>query len=462
MSSVVLIHPPLNFGETDDPLSGYSPPLGLLYLGRKLRDKGHEVNLIDAEAEGLSKRQIIKRVELYNPDVVGLTCLTYTLKSCKELIRGIKKTIDPYIVVGGPHITTSPQEYFEDLGADLYVRGEAESIINKIIEDKPRGTIFAKEIQDIDSIPFPDRSLVEDVKYGRFYGLMGTKMTGILTTRGCKYGCTYCNRPKKLRFRARSPKNIVEELKEIEKQGFKSVWLADDNFTNNPENVIKLARLIKREKLKFTFFGQARVDVPSRALYKSMKEMGILGLSFGVESLNPEIIRWYNKTQHPEKWPGYVKKTLDLCDEYDILFLGSLIFGAPIETKKDMEHSIEFLEKNKADFINGNILLYLVGSPIWNWARKEGKIKPEQYMATAPELGLTPYSHEELTEMCNCCTDISKNTTHWIKKIIPKLWRCSPKIVLRGAIEYIIHNPKVRKMRKKIYGYGYGKERNKI
>jgi radical SAM superfamily enzyme YgiQ (UPF0313 family) len=300
--------------------------------------------------------------------------------------------------------------------------------------------------------------LVENIEYGNFYGIRGTPMTGILTTRGCKYGCTYCNRPKKLSFRARSPKNIVEELKEIERLGFESVWLADDNFTNDPKNVIKLARLIKREKLKFTFFGQSRVDVPSKSLYKSMKEMGVIGLSFGVESLNPEVIRWYNKTQHPEKWPSYVKKTIKLCNEFDILFLGSLIFGAPMETKADMEHSIEFLEENGADLINGNILLYLVGSAIWYQARKNGKIKPGQYMATAPELGLTPYSHEELVELCNRCTDISKNKLRWVTKIIPTVWRRDPRIVFRGLREFIKNHSKIREIRKEIYKYGYGKE----
>jgi radical SAM superfamily enzyme YgiQ (UPF0313 family) len=457
MSSILFIYPPISF-RGRSALSAYSPPLGILYLGTILKNRGHEVHVIDAEAEQLSLKQVIKKVKSVDPEVIGLTCLTFTLETCKAIIREVRKVSDAYIAVGGPHVSVAPEASLRELGADVCVIGEAESVIEKIIEDKPRSIVYAQEVQDVDSIPFPDRSLVERIEYGSFYGMkIRENMTGILTTRGCRYGCTYCNRPKKLCFRARSPKNILQELKEIDRMGIKSVWLADDNFTNNPRNVIKLARLIKREKLKFDFYGQARVDAPSESLYKSMEEMGVMGLSYGVESLKPEVIKWYNKTRYPQKWPQYVKKTLDLCDKHGIVFLGSLIFGAPMETKEDMEYSIEFLEKNGADLINGNILLYLVGSTIWYQAVKMGKIKSDQFMASAPEIGMTPYSYEELEELCARCTNFSKREG-WKGVIQKVLQRRKFGLIYSGMKEFIRNYWRVRKVRRELYGYGYGKE----
>jgi len=457
MASILFIYPPISFRERSA-LSAYCPPLGILYLGTILKNQGHEVHVVDAEAEQLSLRQTTEKVKSIDPEIIGLTCLTYTLGSCKEIIKEIKKVSDAYVAVGGPHVSIAPRESLKDLGADVCVVGEAETAIKNVVEDMPRSIVNAQEIQDIDSIPLPDRSLVERIKYGSFYGMkIRENMTGILTTRGCKYGCTYCNRPKKLGFRPRSPRNILQELRGIDKMGFESVWLADDNFTNNPKNVIKLARLIKREKLKFDFYGQARVDAPSEALYKAMEDMGVIGLSYGVESLKPEVIKWYNKTRYPKKWPEYVKKTLGLCDKHGIVFLGSLIFGAPMETKEDMEYSIEFLEKNGADLINGNILLYLVGSAIWYQARRADKIRPDQYMVSAPEIGMTPYSYEELTKLCDRCTDVSKREG-W-KRIFRKiLKRRQFGLIYSGMKEYVRHYWRVRKMRREVYGYGYGKE----
>jgi radical SAM superfamily enzyme YgiQ (UPF0313 family) len=456
MASVLLIYPPLSFEERAA-LSAYAPPLGILYLASVLEGAGHRVRVVDAEAERLSLEELGRIMEEERPEVVGITCLTLTLDSCKRIVREARRRCRAYVVVGGPHISVCPPELLGEIGADAYVVGEAEGEILRIVEERPRGLIRASEPQDLDSLPLPARRLVEHVEYGQFYGMkMLGKVTGILTTRGCRYGCTYCNRPKKLGFRARSPRSLLEELKLLDREGFDSIWIADDNFTNDPRRVIKLAELMKEEGLKFHFFGQARVDTPSRALYRAMREMGVLALSYGVESVVPRVVRWYAKTPHPERWPEYVRRTLELCKEHDIIFLGSLIFGAPMETREDMERSIEFLERGGADFINGNILLYMVGSAIWNWARREGKLRPDQFVATAPELGLTPYSREELQELCNRCADFSKREG-WKSAFRKILGRREMGLIWMGVRRYVGDYLKVRRVRREIYGYGYGK-----
>jgi hypothetical protein len=53
MSSVLFIYPPISFKENSS-LSAYSPPLGALYLGTVLKSKGHDVHVVDADAERLS------------------------------------------------------------------------------------------------------------------------------------------------------------------------------------------------------------------------------------------------------------------------------------------------------------------------------------------------------------------------------------------------------------------------
>ncbi|MCS7132033.1 MAG: cobalamin B12-binding domain-containing protein, partial [Hadesarchaea archaeon] len=70
MSTVLFIYPPVSFQDIS-PLAAYSPPLGILYLGTILKNKGHEVHVIDVEAEHLSLSQVIKRVESIDPEVIG-------------------------------------------------------------------------------------------------------------------------------------------------------------------------------------------------------------------------------------------------------------------------------------------------------------------------------------------------------------------------------------------------------
>lgn len=454
----VFIYPPISFKE-ENPSSGFTPPLGALYMATILQNHGHEAHVIDANAEQLTLNKLKRRVESLDPDMIGLTCLTFNLEACQEIINTLRKNLDTYTVVGGPHTSAVPPEHLRLMGADAYVINEGESVIKDIIEKKPKGIIHAPEIKDINKIPFPDRTLLDDVKYGKVFGLdlWSGKATAILTSRGCKYACTFCNRPKKQCFRSRSPKNILGELKEIDKMGYSAVEIVDDNFTNDPENVVELARLIKREKLELDFIGEGRIDAASDKLYKSMKEMGMAAVSHGVESVKPEIIKWYNKTDKPEKWPKYIKKTLDLCEKYNLICLESLIFSAPMESKEDMRYSIDFLIENGADFVNGNVLMFLVGSPIWHWARKLDKVKPDQYVSTAPEIGLTPYTQEEIQEMCDMCTNYNKREG-WKKAFRKILNGKKYHLIVHGFKTFLTKYFKIRKVRKDMYLHGgYGK-----
>jgi anaerobic magnesium-protoporphyrin IX monomethyl ester cyclase len=46
------------------------PPLGLLSIGGPLLDHGYDVDLIDADRELLSNRNIVTRIQALKPDVV--------------------------------------------------------------------------------------------------------------------------------------------------------------------------------------------------------------------------------------------------------------------------------------------------------------------------------------------------------------------------------------------------------
>jgi len=55
-------------------------------------------------------------------------------------------------------------------------------------------------IADLDSLPFPNRSLVDYEKYNRYIGQAAVKHSiSLMATRGCPYNCAYCHKiwPKK-------------------------------------------------------------------------------------------------------------------------------------------------------------------------------------------------------------------------------------------------------------------------
>jgi hypothetical protein len=88
---------------------------------------------------------------------------------------------------------------------------------------------------------------------------------------------------------------------------------------------------------------------------------------------------------------------------------------------------------------------------------RKGKIRRDQYIATAPEAGLTLYSHEELTEVCNLCTNLSKRDG-W-KGILRKiLKRRKFRLIFSATKEFARNYRLVQKIRRETYEYGYGKE----
>src|SRR3990167_3560946 len=118
---------------------GVYPPLGLLYTSAYINQKGqHHVDVIDCQAENLSHAECAERVVAINPDLIGLTAMTFTLVDCRLVIQEIRKRLpNAKIVVGGPHTAIYPEETMnpKGLGADYVVVGEGEITLNELATD---------------------------------------------------------------------------------------------------------------------------------------------------------------------------------------------------------------------------------------------------------------------------------------------------------------------------------------
>ena len=81
-------------------------PLGLAYLGAVAQKEGHEVNIIDCQAEKLTYDTFRGRINQVNPDVIGVTATTLLYKSAMQLIN-VAKEVHPKAVtmLGGSHGT---------------------------------------------------------------------------------------------------------------------------------------------------------------------------------------------------------------------------------------------------------------------------------------------------------------------------------------------------------------------
>ncbi len=325
------------------------------------------------------------------------------------------------MIIGGPHCTLFPEKSLEETGADISVQGDGELIINDIKKAMNGKISFSdipgiyyregnkikkgpelKLIEDLDSAPFPSRHLVNKYTYGDQFNpkIKNGDYTSIITSRGCPYACRFCSRNSvsMKKYRTRSTKNILKELKQIQAEGYRYVAIVDDSFLSNKKQAHELLDGIIKEKIKLKFIiTAARVDAAEKELFQKMKKAGVTHIQYGLESGNQDVLDFYNKNITLEK----IRYAVNLSDKIGLFNMGSFILGAPFETKEHFERTLNFAKSLPLDSVGFATLKYMVGSELWCNAVKDGKISENDYFVPADsKRGLGLFTESEIVQYC--------------------------------------------------------------
>ena len=113
-----------------------------------------------------------------------------------------------------------------------------------------------KQINNLDTLPVYNRSLVEYKKYNDSIGHAGVKYSmAVQATRGCPYRCFYCDVYKTtLHHYRRSVDSIFEEVKMIADLGVKRIEFIDDIFNVKAKDFINFFNKVIKAKLDVSFF----------------------------------------------------------------------------------------------------------------------------------------------------------------------------------------------------------------
>src|SRR3989344_1722948 len=272
--------------------------------------------------------------EAKKADAVGISVTTPTFATVRAIANAIKQETDIPIIVGGAHATIDPKGCLEF--ADYAVCGEAEYTFPKLIEN-------------LDELPFPDWSGFPLEKYGSVLRTSGRSLP-IVTSRGCPYNCIYCFKGLfGRRFRARSPENVIAELKYL-KENFqiKEFQIADDAFATNPNRAIEICRKIAENGLgmPWSLPNGIRVGSITDELACWMKRSGLQYAGLGIESGNQRILNRIDKQQTLEQ----VRKGVALLKKHKITTVGFFMFGLPEDTEETMRDTVEFAKSLDLDY----------------------------------------------------------------------------------------------------------------
>jgi anaerobic magnesium-protoporphyrin IX monomethyl ester cyclase len=377
------------------------PPLGILYLATTLRERGVEVSVLDQPAKGLTLEETVNWVERENPEILGLSTFASSIRTAGLLSERIKKR-NPNVVtvLGGYSATFSADRILKKYpSVDIVVRGEGEDTVVDLVKClrkkdslkdvlgvtfRDGGAVASTPdrplIADLDSVSFPDRSLI-DVEYHSIVAgaqLATKKFTSVVSSRGCTYGCRFCTCQKfALRsWRSRSAENVLDELRYLAAEGFQQFIFVDDNFTLNQKRVIELCKGIRQEKLDIEWLCEGRVDNCSPEMLKELSKAGCKVVYFGIESATQRILDYYDKRISPEQ----SRRAVEIARTSGIdVIVGSFILGALDETREEVRNTLEFAKQLPIDLPQFNLLTAYPGMDIWDELKVKGLLNEEDH-----------------------------------------------------------------------------------
>jgi radical SAM superfamily enzyme YgiQ (UPF0313 family) len=389
MNDITLVNP--SYRNSKDkrfcshlPIQCY-PPLGLAYLAASLRNFKIPVEILDSSVLNIDEKRTAKILNKSSPKVVGVYVTSFTLHQVSKIIKEIKDKINSTIIVGGPHITHYPNSIFT-LDADYGIVGDGEKSLVHFMQNfgkkkifKTDGLIYSKngkifinpkkEIEKIDSLPFPARDMLPNKKY--YSPLHGGKITTMVTSRGCPFDCIFCGLPNKKSYRKRNPKNVIEEIELLVKNGFEYVEIEDDCLTLDKKRIEEICKLIIKKKLKINWGCETRADLVDKKLLILMKRAGCTNVRYGIES-GDERIR--NEIIGKKISNIQIKEAMKNMKKIGLTSVCYFMFGNPTETKKTMQNTLDFALELDPDYADFHLPIPIPGSRLFEIAINEGKI----------------------------------------------------------------------------------------
>ena len=388
---VLLIDPPWIIENKENlwsKLGSCLPSLGLAYIAAVVEKAGHDVKILDCTAERISVDMVRERLRRFDFfDYIGLTATTSLIVNALK-IAAIVRDLFPNakIVFGGVHPSIMPDEVLSDSNVDFVIRDEGEITFKELIEGKDiseiSGLSYKDEegnichnperalIKNLDEIPPPAYHLLPMTKY---YPAVGNykriPAMSIFATRGCPGRCTFCHRSFRGVVRPRSARNIVDEIKILQKNyGIKEINFYDDTFTLFKRVVKEFCEIVLNENIDITWSCFTRVDYVDYDTLKIMKKAGCHLILFGVESADEEILKTIKKNISLEQ----VKKVVRMSRKIGIETRASFMLGNPGETVETMKKTIKFAIKLDPDEVQFNITTIYPGTEMYDWAKENG------------------------------------------------------------------------------------------
>jgi radical SAM superfamily enzyme YgiQ (UPF0313 family) len=384
-------------------------PLGVLYIAALLRQHGMDVEVVDADVDGLTVSEMVDRILATQPDLVGFSMMT------PQLIPGLQTCValkdarpDLTIVLGGAHIDSTHEDVFSMADCfDFAIYGEGEYAlleavqriqapgpasladrlagIGNVIYRDDSGRVVRNQarpfLANLDDLPSVDYDMVDIRKY-IIPTMAGKYVISMMLSRGCPFKCTFCDAPitmgKKLRFWTMD--RIIHDIRYyVEKYDCHNFVFKDSTFTANKKWADAFCDRLIEAKLDIKWRCNTRVNLVPPPLLEKMKKAGCYVINFGVESGDPQILKTIEKeTKIEDVYDAHRR-----CRKLGIRTYATFLVGNPGETEETVKRTIHV-----ATGIRPNLAMFFVstaypGTPLYDQAVAQGMVEPRWWATQA-------------------------------------------------------------------------------
>jgi hypothetical protein len=378
------------------------PPLDIPYLVSYLAEKAVPLEVIEAQGLGWACAHLANRVgELARAEtgavLVVMRMSAPTLDWDLEVGAALKAAAPNLaLAVYGPVVPHVRKRLQRETALDYILDGEPDETVNELASDRPlaeiagltyrAGTQWSSNpsrpfLKDLDRLPFPRWELLPYKQYTlpRSSTTTSVPFLPMLTSRGCPFGCHYCPYPvgQGLRWRFRSPENVVDEIEHLVKDlGIRYILFRDPMFSMRQDRVVAICEEIRRRGLVFKWKCETRPDCLTEETLRAMAASGCEGINFGVESAEVAVQAGVGRK------PIAQEKIIDmvaLCRRLGIKTFCFFIIGLPGDTTQTILETIGFAIRLRANWIQFTAASPFIGTPLREWAIDRGLAAEDEY-----------------------------------------------------------------------------------